>query len=206
MTAKLSSTQLHEKIQTQFLNIIRQYRIKSGYPKESPTDQQLLNLVHPNIYPPYDEIKYSIELSAGEVKELLTVLEEYPRLKSERDYLWDWQTYIFKIRNKALEILKNSRLPYAKRLSMVCHEFGLIGGKKRSKYNAQAIRFEYEQLTKGYYCPDLQKHIVSINPEEAIEFLTNKHKFASLNACHHYLNKLNIKGLPNTWPTDGNYK
>lgn len=200
----MTTIKLLEKIKIQVCNNVKQYRLKAGYPDELTTNQQLLNLITPIIQPPYDEIKYSIELSAVEVKQLLNVLEEYPNLKSERDSLWKAQTDTVKQWNKAIKILKDTSLTPPKRNSKVLHEFGLIiEGKKRSKFNKRQIKNDYYQLVEGYDCADKLKHIEPISKSEAIIYLTEKYKFASINACNQYLKALGIKKLSSTWETDG---
>lgn len=191
---------LFEKLKIQVCNNIKQYRHKAGYPKESPSNEQILNLIYPKIQPPYDGIKYSIELSAGEIKELLNILEDYPALKSERDSLWKAQNDMLKKWNESIKILKDSRLTPAKRNREVLHIFELIvKGVKRCKFNKRRIKHEFEQLVEGYYCPNKQQHIAPISMDKAIEFLTHKHKFASINACNQNLKSAGVKGLPNTW-------
>jgi len=180
-------------------NWFRKYRENQGI-SESLSDSKIIDFFQENDF--FDDETLNLEISGRDVKQILSILENYERLKADNQYLWDWQTDILQRQQKAASILGDTSLKSRQKKENMALKLFLVKSPKKCK---PLLKFEYEQLIAGFFCPETQKHVDPLSRDEAIRQLYEKNNFETCNACYQCLKRLGVKGLPSTYKTDGVY-
>lgn len=138
------------------------------------------------------ELYVRVDLSGPEILQLVETIRRIPFLEQElANARADRDSYL-RAFAEAHEIMRSNDPTRDKHRRIVEH-FGLHAVERRPKWR---LRFEFEQLQRGYYDPQTETQYPPVGPVEAVNAIRQRFNFPSYEAARKALQRAGASDVP----------